>query len=325
MSKVLVVGGAGYIGSHMVLHLLRNNVEVVILDNLSMGSKEAILGGIFYQGELSDRALLKRIFSEQNIESVMHFAAFIQVEESVQDPHKYYVNNVASTLILLDEMRLANINDFVFSSTAAIYGEPSYIPIDICHPKNPLNPYGHSKLMVEQILNSYADAYGLNSTILRYFNAAGSDPEGRIGFHEPITHLIPQVLKAASGRKPYVKIFGTNYDTQDGSCIRDYIHVMDLVSAHLLALREMQRKNKSQVFNLGNGVGFSVIEVIDAVKRITKKNFEVQICGRRDGDPARLIADASLAKNTLNWEPKYSTIDKIIEDAWLWELNPNWH
>ena len=324
MSKILVVGGAGYIGSHMVLHLLQQNEEVIVLDNLSTGSKKAVQGGTFYKGDLADRRLLQKIFKEHKIDAVMHFAAFIQVGESVTDPYKYYENNVANTLVLLDEMIKANIKNFIFSSTAATYGEPHYCPVDIHHPQNPINPYGHSKLMVEQILKDFDTAYGLRSTILRYFNAAGA--EGlKIGFHEPITHLIPQVLKAASGRKPNVSIYGTDYDTKDGTCYRDYIHVMDLASAHLLALKRMQKTQQSAIYNLGNGQGFSVKEVINAVKSVTGKNFKVIETPKRAGDPAQLIADSQGAKDTLNWQPQYSSLENIIADAWAWELNDSWH
>ena len=308
----------------MVLHLLKQNEKVVVLDNLSTGSKEAVLGGTFYQGDLEDRALLKEIFKKHNIRAVMHFAAFIQVGESVSDPFKYYQNNVSNTLILLDEMIKANIKKFIFSSTAATYGEPHYMPVDINHPQNPINPYGHSKLMVEQILKDFDHAYGLKSTILRYFNAAGAEGVN-IGFHEPITHLIPQVLKAASGRKPNVSIYGTDYDTEDGTCQRDYIHVMDLASAHLLALRKMEETDGSAIYNLGNGNGFSVREVIDVVRKITQKEFEVIETPRRAGDPEKLIADSELAKSSLNWQPQYSALEKIVEDAWKWELNDSWH
>jgi UDP-glucose 4-epimerase len=324
MSKTLVVGGAGYIGSHMVLHLLQQKEEVIVLDNLSTGSKKAVLDGTFYEGDLADRKLLRKIFKEHAIDAVMHFAAFIQVGESVTDPYKYYENNVANTLVLLDEMIKANIKNFIFSSTAATYGEPHYCPIDIQHPQNPINPYGHSKLMVEQILKDFDTAYGLCSTILRYFNAAGAEGE-KIGFHEPITHLIPQMLKAASGRKPNVSIYGTDYNTQDGTCYRDYIHVMDLASAHLLALKHMKKTGQSAIYNLGNGQGFSVKEVVNAVKKVTGKDFEVIETPKRAGDPAQLIADSQLAKDTLNWQPQYSILEKIITDAWAWELNDSWH
>lgn len=317
---ILVVGGAGYIGSHFVLSALDHKQDVVVLDDLSTGSKSAILGGDFYQGDLANRDLLQKIFRTHDIEAVFHFAAFIQVGESVSEPYKYYENNVAKTLVLLDEMRKASIQYFVFSSTAAVYGEPEYMPVDIHHPKKPVNPYGQSKLMVESILQDFDRAYGLKSVILRYFNAASADPVGRIGFHEPITHLIPNVLKAANGRKENVEIYGTDYDTLDGTCIRDYIHVMDLADAHLLALEKMRKDNRSHIYNLGNGQGFSVREVIDSVKCVTGKSFRVVEALRRAGDPVKLVADSNLAKKELGWQPQYADIDKIVADAWRWEL-----
>ncbi|MCF6775573.1 UDP-glucose 4-epimerase GalE [Thiotrichales bacterium 19X7-9] len=325
LGKILVVGGAGYIGSHVVLHLLKNNYQVVVLDDLSTGTKDAVLTEHFYLGDLANRTLLKQIFSEHHIIGVMHFAALIVVDESVSKPLKYYQNNFIKTLTLLDEMIKHQINYFIFSSTAAVYGEPQYTPVDINHPKSPMNPYGQSKLILEAALKDFDRAYGLKSTVLRYFNAAGADPKGRIGFHEPITHLIPQVLKAASGRKEAITIFGNDYNTKDGTCIRDYIHVMDLASAHILAFEQLLSTKHSHTYNLGNGQGFSVLEVIESVKKITKKNIKVIQSNRRAGDPAVLIADSSDAKKNLNWQPQFNQLDQIIQDAWQWELNSKWH
>ncbi|MCF6807781.1 UDP-glucose 4-epimerase GalE [Thiotrichales bacterium 19S9-12] len=323
-NQILIVGGAGYIGSHVTLHLLENNYDVIVLDDLSTGSKDAVLTEHFYQGDLADRKLLKSIFSKHQITGVMHFAAHVVVDESVHNPIKYYDNNFSKSLVLLDEMIKHNINYFVFSSTAAVYGEPTYTPVDTNHQKLPINPYGRSKLMLEEALKDFDRAYGLKSSILRYFNAAGADPKGKIGFHEPITHLVPQVLKAASGRKDAIAIYGTDYDTKDGTCIRDYIHVMDLASAHLLAFEHLLKYQSSTTHNLGNGEGYSILEVINSVKNITNQNFKVIHSERRDGDPAILIADSESAKKELNWKPQYS-LDEIIEDSWAWELNPKWH
>lgn len=321
MHEILVVGGAGYIGSHMVSVLRKHNYPVVVLDDLSAGHREAVLNADFIEGNLADKKLLKQLFSQYQFVAVMHFAAFTQVGESVTNPAKYYHNNVCGTLNLLDEMLAAKIKYFIFSSSAAVYGNPEYTPIDIVHPKNPINPYGKSKLMVEQILDDYDRAYNLKSVCLRYFNASGVEPSFRIGErHDPETHLIPLVLQAASGRNKNIKIFGKNYNTKDGTCIRDYIHVVDLCDAHLLALENLLKNSVSKKYNLGNGHGFSVQEVIDAAKRITGKSFTVIDAPKRAGDPAILVADAAQAKRELNWQPKYADLDTIIEHVWRWEL-----
>ena len=317
---VLVVGGAGYIGSHMNLHLQNAGYSVVVLDDLSSGHREYVRDCQFIEGKLDDKELLKKIFNEHGIECVMHFAAHIEVGESVQNPAKYYRNNVHATQVLLDSMLEHNINKFIFSSTAAIFGIPDYTPIDESHSKNPINPYGHSKLMVEQILQDYDRAYDLKSICLRYFNAAGADPKGRTGeCHNPEKHLIPLVLQAASGRKKSITIFGNNYDTPDGTCIRDYIHVDDLCQAHLLALIRLNNSELSEKYNLGNGKGYSVQEVIDAARSVTGKDIEIKIGLQREGDPAVLVADAQYAKKALCWEPKYSRLKDIISHAWNWE------
>lgn len=320
MREVLVVGGAGYIGSHMVEDLRKHNYSVVVFDDLSTGHRNAVLDAEFVEGDLADRELLKQLFKQHQFAAVMHFAAFMQVGESVTNPAKYYKNNICNTLNLLDAMLSANIKYFIFSSTAAVYGNPKYSPIDIAHPKNPINPYGRTKLMVEQILDDYDNAYGLKSVCLRYFNAAGADPASRIGEnHDPETHLIPLILQAASGRSNNVKIFGKDYDTKDGTCVRDYIHVVDLCDAHLSALENLLKNSVSKKYNLGNGNGFSVQEVIDAAKRITGRSFTVIDAPRRAGDPAVLVADATLAKRELDWQPKYADLEAIIEHAWRWE------
>lgn len=253
----------------------------------------------------------------------MHFASYIQVGESVQKPAMYYQNNVANTLNLLQVMAEFKVQRFIFSSTAATFGEPQYTPIDEQHPQQPINPYGRSKWLIEQALPDFDQAYGMKSVCLRYFNAAGADPDGELGErHEPETHLIPLVLQAASGRRKNISVFGTDYDTSDGTCIRDYIHVQDLCEAHWLALQYLQQGGVSKNFNLGNGQGFSVKQVIDTAKAITSKHIEVVYASRRAGDPARLVADSSAAQNTLGWTPKYADIKVIVGDAWRWEKSP---
>lgn len=319
--KILVVGGAGYIGSHMAKVLLDAGHEIVTLDNLSGGFRDAISGGEFVFGDLCDRQLLDSVLTAHRFDGVMHFASFIQVGESMSHPSKYYRNNVANTVNLLDAMVQHGVMRLIFSSTAAIFGEPNYVPIDEEHPKIPRNPYGRSKWMVEQILSDYERAYGLRHTCLRYFNAAGADPSGKLGErHEPETHLIPLVLRAASGRWPAIKVFGTDYDTPDGTCIRDYIHVTDLCNAHLLALQRLVADGRSRAYNLGNGNGFSVKEVIDAARKVSGRNIAVTEGPRRDGDPARLVADSKRAQTELGWRPRYPDLDTIIAHAWAWEM-----
>jgi UDP-glucose 4-epimerase len=319
MIKVLVVGGAGYIGSHMVQMLGHKGCSVTTLDDLSSGHSDAVLCGDFVQGNFGDRAVLDSLLSRR-FDAVMHFASFIQVGESVQHPDKYYRNNLTYTLGLLDAMRAHGTNKFIFSSTAATFGEPQYTPIDERHPQQPINPYGRTKLMVEQALADYERAYGLKSVCLRYFNAAGSDPEGQLGErHDPETHLIPLVLQAASGRRPSISVFGRDYDSPDGTCIRDYIHIQDLCSAHWLALQSLLNGADSQSYNLGNGNGFSVQEVIDAAEQVTGRKIPVVNAPRRDGDPARLVADSRLAREKLGWQPQYAELATIIEHAWKWE------
>ena len=318
--KVLVVGGAGYIGSHMVKMLGQMQAQVTTLDDLSSGHRDAVLCGEFIQGHCGDRALLDRVLS-QGFDAVMHFASFIQVGESVQHPDKYYANNLVHTLTLLDAMCAHGVNKFIFSSTAATFGEPLRTPIDEQHPQNPINPYGRSKWMVEQVLADYELAYGFASVSLRYFNAAGADPEGQLGErHEPETHLIPLVLQAASGRRPHISVFGRDYDTPDGTCIRDYIHIQDLCSAHRLGLQSLMKGGGRQAYNLGNGNGFSVQEVIDTAQKVTGRKVPVVDAPRRSGDPARLVADARLAREKLGWQPQFADLTTIIEHAWRWEL-----
>lgn len=318
--KILVVGGAGYIGSHMVKQLAKAGNEVITLDNLSYGYRDAVKYGEFVEGDLGDNTILDAIFKSGDIDAVMHFAGFIQVGESVIKPSMYYHNNVVNTHTLLDAMLRHNVKNFIFSSTAAIFGEPDYSPIDEKHNKHPINPYGHSKLMIEQVLDDYDNAYGLRSTCLRYFNAAGADPEGELGErHVPETHLIPLILQAASGRREDIKVFGDDYATEDGTCVRDYIHINDLCDAHSLALHKMIKENKSARYNLGNGKGFSVKQVIDVAKEVSGNDFKVSIEPRRAGDPAVLVADATLAKKELNWQPQFDDLKDIVKTAWDWE------
>lgn len=320
MQSILVVGGAGYIGSHMVKYLARAGYRVVVLDNLSTGHADAVRYGELIVGDMDDSELLDRLFRSHRFDAVMHFAAFSLVGESVGNPGKYYRNNVANTLNLLDAMVRHQVRHFVFSSTAATFGEPQLDRIDESHPQKPINPYGRSKLMVEHLLADYDAAYGLKSVCLRYFNAAGADPEGELGErHNPETHLIPLVLQAASGRRSHIHVFGTDYDTPDGSCLRDYIHVQDLCSAHQLALQWLQEHQQSQQFNLGNGDGYSVLDVIETARTVTGQQIPVLIEDRRAGDPARLIADATFAHQHLGWKPKYPALEDMIAHAWHWE------
>ncbi len=318
--KILVVGGAGYIGSHMVKMLLEHGHRVIVFDNLSSGYRDAVLGGTFIKGDLADKEKLDDVFARLMPEAVMHFASHIQVGESMLYPSKYYMNNFTNTLNLLDTMVKYQVRNFIFSSTAAIFGEPEYAPIDEMHPKNPVNPYGRSKLMVEQVLADYDRAYGLKSVCLRYFNAAGADPEGMLGErHEPETHLIPLVLQAVSGKRANIQVFGRDYDTPDGTCIRDYVHVVDLCAAHLLALGKLMATGVSSQYNLGNGTGFSVQEVINAAEYVTDTVVNLVEGNRRAGDPAILVADATLARSELGWTPQYSDLEEIIAHAWQWE------
>jgi UDP-glucose 4-epimerase len=318
--RVLVVGGAGYIGSHMVKLLLDRGLSVTTLDNFVTGHRDAILGGEVIEGDIGDRPLLDRVFSVQRYDCVMHFASFIQVGESVAQPGKYFRNNVAGTLTLLEAMVEHRAPSFIFSSTAAIFGDPEYVPIDEDHPKRPVNPYGASKLMVEQMLADFDRAHGLRSVSLRYFNAAGAHPDGILGErHEPETHLIPLVLRAASGRGAKLKVFGTDYDTPDGTCIRDYVHIVDLCEAHLVAMEYLISGGPRQQFNLGNGDGFSVLEVIRMAEAVTGRTVPYEIAERRAGDAARLVADSRKAREILGWRPRYPDLRAIIQDAWGWE------
>ena len=317
--QILVVGGAGYIGTHMVKDLLRAGYSVVILDNLSKGHRELIPGGVFVEGDLGDSALLDRLFTEHDISAVMHFAAFSLVGESVQEPLAYYRNNVARTIELLDAMRRHGIMRFIFSSTAAVYGEPVTTPISEDHPNQPTNPYGAGKLAVERMLADCATGYGLRYIALRYFNAAGADSEGGLGErHEPESHLIPLVLQTATGERDSIQIYGEDYPTPDGTCLRDYVHVSDLAQAHLLALESLLRDGANAIYNLGNSKGYSVREVIDIARRITGRPIATRSATRRPGDPAVLVADSSKIRKALGWQPRYEQLESIIASAWDW-------
>jgi UDP-glucose 4-epimerase len=319
--NVLVVGGAGYIGSHMVKALRKAGFSPLVLDNLSCGYRDAVSDVPLIVGNAGDQHVLDEVFSRYPIAAVMHFASFIQVGESVTNPGKYYENNVSETVGLLNGMIRHGIINFIFSSTAAIFGNPRYVPIDERHPSSPINPYGRSKLMIEQMLGDYELAHGLKSICLRYFNAAGADPDGELGErHQPETHLIPLILQVASGRRTAISVNGRDYDTPDGTCIRDYIHVSDLCDAHLLALEHLIDKGMGGRFNLGNGKGYSIAEVIQAAERVTGRAITQIEAPRRTGDPPSLIADSTLARATLGWEPAYNDIDAIIAHAWQWEL-----
>lgn len=316
---VLVVGGAGYIGSHMVKALSVSGYRVIVLDNLSTGHRDFVDSAEFIPGTINDRSLLDSLFSTRRIDSVMHFAAHSLVGESVQDPLSYYWNNIAGTVSLLEAMVRFDVNKFIFSSTAAVYGEPEAVPISEDHPCNPTNPYGVTKLTVERLLTDCDRAYGLKYISLRYFNAAGADPGGLIGErHQPETHLIPLVLKVALGEMPYIRIFGTGYPTPDGTCVRDYIHVNDLAKAHLLALRALSAGSGSCIYNLGNSKGYSVREVIELSRNISGHPIPVVESGNRTGDPAVLVAASDRIRRELGWQPEYEDLESIIRSAWKW-------
>lgn len=323
---VLVCGGAGYIGSHIVHELLESNIDTVVIDSLEYGHIESIKEcKHFYQGNIGNKELLSNIFLKHDIDSVMHLCAYIEVGESVKDPAKYYYNNVSNSISLLKAMLKANIKNFIFSSTAAVYGEPESIPLKEDSRKNPTNPYGDSKLALERILSWYSKAYDFNYVALRYFNASGAHPNGHIGEdHHPESHLIPLILQVPLGKRESIKIFGDDYPTPDGTCLRDYIHVCDLALAHIEAMKYLQKGGQSVSCNLGNGNGFSVKEVIEVARKITSHSIHAEICPRREGDSSELIASSDLAKKTLGWIPKITSLETIVETAWRWHKNhPN--
>lgn len=320
VDRVLVVGGAGYIGSHMVWVLRQRGAHVVVLDDLSSGHADAVLDAELVVAKMDDKAVLERLFKEHAFDAVMHFASFIQVGESMSQPSMYYLNNVADTLVLLDTMRDHGVGRFIFSSTAAVFGQPTYTPLDEDHPHQPINPYGWSKSIVEHVLSEYSRSYGIRAVSLRYFNAAGAHPDGILGERHPVeTHLIPLVLQVATGQREFISVMGTDYDTPDGTCVRDYVHVMDLADAHDRALRYLADGGGTTAFNLGNGSGYSVAEVIEACRTVTGKPIEVRYAPRRAGDPAVLVADARRARELLGWQPHWASLASIVQTAWLFE------
>lgn len=319
MKTVLVTGGAGYIGAHTCKALATAGITPVVYDNLSSGHADAVLWGPLEQGDILDRDRLDQVISAHAPSAIVHFAAFSYVGESVSDPGKYYRNNVMGSLSLLEAARDHGIDQFVLSSTSATYGIPARMPIDEGAPQVPINPYGQSKLMVEAMLRDFEAAHGIRWMALRYFNAAGADPDGQVGEnHDPETHLIPLVLDAASGRRDAITVFGTDYNTRDGTCVRDYIHVDDLASAHVKAVQALDQGHPARAYNLGNGQGYSVQEVIEAAERVTGLKIPVCHGERRAGDPERLISDASRAREELNWVPTYTDLDDILGTAWAW-------
>lgn len=319
---ILVTGGAGYIGSHINKELNKQGYETVVIDNLSYGHEDFVKWGALERVDLSNSREIRKVFQNYPIDAVMHFAAFTYVGESVEDPQKYYLNNLRNTLNLLKVMMEFEVEKIVFSSTCATYGDPLEIPITEDHPQNPISPYGRGKFMVEQVLRDYSQAYGLKYVSLRYFNAAGADPDGELGeSHQPETHLIPLILDAALGRREDIKIFGTDYPTPDGTCIRDYIHVTDLADAHIKALEYLENSGKSEVFNLGNGNGFSVREVIEEARKVTGRKITAVETDRRPGDPPILVGSSKKAREILKWEPKFDDLSQIISTAWEWHKN----
>ena len=324
--KVLVLGGAGYIGSHTVKALCEENIDVVVADNLVTGHIEAVDSRAkFYKGDIRDINFLDGLFSKEKIDAVIHFAAYSLVGESVTDPLKYYDNNLCGTKVLLESMVKNNVDKIVFSSTAATYGEPENIPILESDRTEPTNPYGETKLSMEKMFKWTANAHGLRFVSLRYFNACGADESGKIGeAHNPETHLIPIILQVPNGQREFVSIFGNDYPTKDGTCIRDYIHVTDLAQAHILAVKYLMNGGNSDIFNLGNGVGFSVREVIETARKVTGHPIPVKDVERRAGDPAQLIASSEKAKKVLGWKPEHDSLEEIIASAWNWHKNhPN--
>ena len=317
--KILVAGGAGYIGSHTAKELIKEGFEVVVFDNFSTGKKELLVGKELFEGDLMDKEAIKKAFEEKNIEAVLHFASLIQVGESYADPRKYYTHNLITSLNLLDVMLEAGVKYFVFSSSAAVYGEPLQNPIPESHPLNPFNPYGQTKFFVEKVIQDYERAYGLKFISLRYFNAAGADPEGQLGeLHDPETHLIPNILLFLLGKKKKFEIFGTDFPTKDGTAVRDYIHVTDLAKAHVLSLKKLLKSSQSEFINLGTNKGYSVLEIINKTEEITGEKVLYTESPRREGDVPVLLASRDKAEKILGWKLYHSNIETIIETAWNW-------
>ena len=322
MKSILVTGGAGYIGSHAVRELARRGYHPISLDNLSKGHEEAVLDGDLIRGELADEELLESIFREHSVDAVMHFAALCEVGESIENPRLYYEQNVVNTLTLLRVMLRHDVRKFILSSTCATYGDPQRIPIDETHPLQPINPYGESKLMVERMLREYDRAYGMGFVSLRYFNAAGASLDASLGeSHDPETHLIPRILKAATGDLMKLQVFGDDYSTPDGTCVRDYIHVLDLASGHVAAYQWLCEGRDSEIFNLGTGQGLSVLELVEAARKLTGREIPLEVSDRRSGDPSRLVADSGKARQMLMWKPQHSDVETILSTAWAWEQN----
>ncbi|MDP3948331.1 MAG: UDP-glucose 4-epimerase GalE [bacterium] len=322
MKKILVTGGAGYIGSHAVRALINQGKEVLVIDNLEKGHREAVPKEILIEGDLRDRALLEDVFQSNPIESVMHFAADSYVGESVENPGKYYENNILSSLNLLRAMQKYGVTNIIFSSTAAVYGNGNDKPLKETDHAEPINPYGFTKHIVERMLSDFSDAHGLRFVALRYFNAAGADPNGDIGeSHIPETHIIPLTLAVATGKLPMLTVFGNDYPTPDGTCLRDYVHVTDIAEAHLNAIAYLEQGGANTILNIGNNKGYSVSEVIRTARQITGKTIPATVADRRAGDPALLLCDNAFARQALNWQPKFSSLEKIIETAWRWELS----
>lgn len=317
---VLVLGGAGYIGSHAAHQLIREGYDVAVVDNLGTGHRAAVpKEARFYEGDIRDREFLDSVFGKEAVEGVFHFCAYSLVGESVEKPLEYFNNNVYGMQVLLEVMKAHDVDKIVFSSTAAVYGEPEVVPIKEDAKKAPTNPYGESKLMMEKMMHWCHNAYGVNYTALRYFNVAGAQKDGAIGEdHHPETHLIPIVLQTALGQREHITIFGDDYDTLDGSCVRDYLHVTDLIDAHILALKYLKQGGESTAFNLGSSQGYSVIEIVEAARKATGKEIKAEMGPRRAGDPSTLIASSDKAKSILGWQPKHDDIHEIIETAWNW-------
>ncbi len=321
---ILIVGGAGYIGSHVNKLLNKNGYETVVFDNLEKGHREAVKWGTLEVGDLGNIEEIEAVFNKYPIEAVFDFASYIEVGESVKDPEKYYLNNVKNTLNLLSVMRKHNVNKIIFSSTAAVFGMPERIPISEDDAKQPINPYGKTKLMVENIFKDYDAAYGLRFVAFRYFNACGADKDGEIGeWHEPESHLIPILLEVAQGKREFFQLNGTDYATEDGTCIRDYVHVEDLAQAHLLGLKHLLDGGESKFYNLGSGKGYSNKQVMETAKEVTGVDFKVVYGPRRAGDPDKLLASSEKIKQELGWEPKYTDLKEIIQTAWNWQQKKN--
>jgi UDP-glucose 4-epimerase len=320
--NVLITGGAGYIGSHCNKFFNQKGIHTIVLDNLLFGHPESIKHGKFIEGDFGDPDLLKAIFEAEDIDAVVHFAALADVADSVKSPEKYYVNNVSKMITLLDKMVEYSVNKFVFSSSASTFGEPKYVPIDELHDQHPINPYGETKLIGEKLLRDYGKAHGMKYVALRYFNASGADPDCEIGeSHNPEHHLLPLLFQTALEKREKLFVYGNDYETPDGTCVRDFIHVMDLAEAHYLALNYMIQNNRSESFNLGNNVGYTILEIINTFERISNIKVKFEFADKRPGDPARLIASNIKAKELLHWNPRLSDIETILRTAWEWEKN----